>query len=122
MVLLGFHTSLLFLPSLELFLQMLFQPRKLILVILPTSPALYIPVRPTPRMKPLTPLLQRKLIHLHQEARIEAQVMLLMLHTWRMHVPTHDVNMHMIHTRMRMRARFDLGQPVAARRQLFISF
>lgn len=65
-------------------------------------------------MVPLTPFLQRKLVHVHKETRIKAQVVLLVLQTRRMHLPRHDVDVHMVHTGVRVCARFDFGEPVAA--------
>lgn len=90
---------------------------KFVLIALSTAPTLHLPTRPIPRLEPLAALLQRELFHTHKEARVEAQIVLFVFQARRMHLTRHDVDMHVVHARMRMHACFDFGQPVPAWRE-----
>ena len=93
---------------------MLFERLELIFEIPSTTPTRHIPARPIPRLEPWTPLFQRKLIQPYQETSVEAEIMLLMLHPRRIHVAAEDVNVQMVHRRMRMHACDNIFGPVAA--------
>jgi hypothetical protein len=110
-------SGLFFLPLLELVLNVSLQWRKLVAKALFTPPAPHVPAWPVTRVVPLATFLQRKVIDWDEEGRIEAQIMLLVLHAGRMHIPTHDMHMHMIHRRMCMHADLDISKPVSPRRK-----
>jgi hypothetical protein len=93
---------------------MLLELLKLLPEPLPTPPTLHLPARPISRLKSLTLLLKRKLVHAHQEACGKAQIMLLVLDPRRVHVATKNVDVQMVHTRVRVHACDDLPRVVSA--------
>ena len=78
---------------------MLLQPRKLIPKSPPTPPTPQLPIQIMhfPRIPPLVPFLQRKIIHIYQERRRETIVMFSMSHALIVPIDGEDVNVKMIH-------------------------
>lgn len=92
---------------------MLLQRRKLVPEIPPTAPTLHIPIRPLARMEPLAPLWQRQLVQAHQKRRVEAEIVLLVLQARRVHIAAENVDVHVVHRRVRVHACHDVGGVVA---------
>lgn len=63
-------------------------------------------------------LFKREIIEVHKERRSEAIIVLPMLQSLTIPVHRHDMNMQVVHGRMRMNPTHDILLPVSPRRQL----